>query len=295
MRRFLSFCVTLLLAFSVAAEPSVYERSIERQRQQREEGLKRPLGWLSLVGLHWIEPGRHRVGSGADNDLVLAVGPAHLGTLVLVDDTVTLEPAEGATFLVDGAVAEGAFVLKPDSSGAPTQVTFDAGRSGFNLIERDGRFAVRVRDSQARALREFSGLEFYPVDTGWRVEARFEPHPAGSTIEIANVINQLQPMPNPGALVFERDGRTHRIEAIGNEDGSLFLIFADRTSGRETYGAGRFLDTAAPRDGVVIVDFNLAYNPPCAFNDYSTCPLPPPENRLNLAVTAGEKKYIGAH
>ncbi|MCX7555475.1 DUF1684 domain-containing protein [Xanthomonadaceae bacterium JHOS43] len=293
MRRSLLMLLSLLLALPVAAaDPSDYMQTVERQRQAREAGLKRPLGWLSLVGLHWIEPGRHALGSSTDNGIVLAVGPARLGTVVLADDTVTLEPVESAMFLVDGAVAEGAFVLKPDSSGAPTQVTFDEGRSGFNLIERDGRFALRVRDSQARALREFSGLDFYPVDADWRAEARFEPHAEGSTIEIANVINQLQPMPNPGALVFERDGRTHRIEAIGNDDGSLSLIFADRTSGRETYGAGRFLDTAAPRDGVVTVDFNLAYNPPCAFNDYSTCPLPPPENRLDLAVTAGEKKYI---
>lgn len=295
MRRFLSFCMVLLLSLPAAAGPSPYALSIERQRQAREEGLRRPLGWLSLVGLHWIEPGRHTVGSAADNGIVLAVGPGRLGAVLLADGAVTLEPAEGATFLVDGVAVDGAFALKPDSSGAPTQVTFDEGRSGFNLIERAGRFALRVRDSQARALREFSGLEFYPIDTGWRVEARFEPHAEGSTIEIANVINQLQPMPNPGVLVFERDGRTHRIQAIGNDDGSLFLIFADRTSGRETYGAGRFLDAAAPRDGLVIVDFNLAYNPPCAFNDYSTCPLPPPENRLDLAVTAGEKKYAGAH
>ncbi len=294
MRRFFSFCVVLLLALPAVAQ-SPYERSIERQRQAREEGLKRPLGWLSLVGLHWIEPGRHTVGTAADNGIVLAVGPARLGVVALVDGVVTLEPADGAVFLVDGAAAQGAFAVKPDSDGAPTQVTFDEGRSGFNLIERGGRFALRVRDSQARALREFAGLDFYPVDAGWRIQARFEPHPEGSTIEIANVVNQLQPMPNPGALVFERDGRTHRIEAIGNGDGSLFLIFADRTSGRDTYGAGRFLDADAPRDGVVAVDFNLAYNPPCAFNDYSTCPLPPPENRLDLAVTAGEKKYAGPH
>ncbi len=294
MHRLLLALLFLPLVAVAAEDSDHYLAQIAQQRQAREEGLRRPLGWLSLVGLHWIEPGSRRVGSAGDNDIVLAVGPERLGTLALAEGVVTLEPAAGALFFVDGAAVDGAFALQPDSSGAPTQVTFDEGRSGFSLIERDGRFALRVRDSQARALREFSGLEFYPVDADWRIAARFEPHPEGSTIEIANVINQLQPMPNPGALVFEREGRTHRIEAIGNEDGSLFLIFADRTSGRETYGAGRFLDTAAPRDGLVTVDFNLAYNPPCAFNDYSTCPLPPPENRLDMAVRAGEEKYAGA-
>ncbi|MEJ5208355.1 DUF1684 domain-containing protein [Denitratimonas sp. CY0512] len=291
MRCLLAACLTLLMALPAHAESSSYEQQIERQRQAREEGLKHPLGWLSLVGLHWIEPGRHTLGSAPDNHIVLAVGPAHLGTLELADGVLRLEPATGAAFLVDGAAADAAFQLHPDSSGTPTRITFDQGRSGFNLIERDGRFALRVRDSQARGLHEFAGLDFYPVDADWRLEARFEPHPQGRTIDIANVVNQLQPMPNPGAVVFERDGRSHRLEAIGNGDGSLFLILADRTSGRDTYGAGRFLDAAAPRDGKVTVDFNLAYNPPCAFNDYSTCPLPPPENRLELAVTAGEKKY----
>lgn len=291
MRCKLPIFLAMMLGLSAHAEPIPYEQQIERQRQAREERLQRPAGWLSLVGLHWIEPGRHTLGSAPDNAIVLAVGPAHLGTLELDAGGLRLEPAAGAQLLVDGSIVEAPFRLLPDSSGTPTQISFDAGRSGFTVIERAGRHALRVRDAQAQALREFAGLDFFPVDAGWRVEARFEPHPAGRTIDIANVVNQLQPMPNPGAVVFERDGREHRIEAIGNGDGSLFLIFADRTSGRESYGAGRFLDTPAPRDGVVTVDFNLAYNPPCAFNEYSTCPLPPPENRLDLAVTAGEKKY----
>lgn len=272
-----------------------YPARIAQQRQAREDGLRQPLGWLSLVGLHWIEPGRHALGAAPDNAIVLGIGPDHLGEVTLADGVVTLTPADGAQFLVDGKAAAGAVVLKPDLGGAPTQVSFDAGRSGFNLIERGGRVALRVCDSQAPARQRFSGLTYFPVDAGWRIEARFEPHPDGSTLEIANVIGQLSPEPNPGAVVFERDGRSYRIEAIGNDDGSLFLIFADRTSGRETYGAGRFLDVEAPREGRVTVDFNLAYNPPCAFNAYSTCPLPPPENRLNLAVTAGEKKYAGPH
>lgn len=301
-------CSSAPEAAAVDEAGNEYVASIEQHRARRVEGLKRPLGWLSLVGLHWIEPGEHRVGSAPDNDVVLAVGPEYLGTVVSADGRIALRPTPEAAgrvrcvkapcpgsapaFSVDGKAPEDAdeIELRPDSSGRPSQVVFEEGVSGFSVIERGGKFALRVRDANARTRTEFDGIPFYDVDPAWNIEARFEPHAAGHTIEIANVIGQLQPMPNPGALVFERDGKEHRIEAIGNDDGSLFLIIADRTSGKETYGAGRFLDVPAPENGVVPVDFNLAYNPPCAFNEYSTCPLPPPENRLDLAVTAGEKK-----
>ncbi|MEZ5545427.1 MAG: DUF1684 domain-containing protein [Lysobacteraceae bacterium] len=287
-------------------ENAVYVAQIEQHRAERVEGLKKPLGWLSLVGLHWIEPGEHRLGSAPDNDIVLAVGPAHLGVITLGNDGIVLVPTPEAAgsircvkapcpgsspaFTVDGVTPEGKIHLRADSSGKPSQIAFEPDVSGFSVIERVGKFALRVRDANAKARTGFTGIPFHDIDADWKIQTRFEPHEEGHTIDIANVIGQLQAMPNPGALVFEKDGKVHRIEAIGNDDGSLFLIFADRTSGKETYGAGRFLDVAGPEDGKVVVDFNLAYNPPCAFNEYSTCPLPPPENRLNLAVTAGEKK-----
>ena len=297
MRRLILFCCLTLPLASLCAEASDdYLAWIAQHRDARENSLRQPLGWLSLVGLDWVEPGSHRVGAAFDNDIVLAVGPAHLGEVRLKEGVVTLALAQADGVKVDGAQAAlGEVPLRPDSQGQPTQVTFDAGAAGFNLIERDGRFALRVRDANARTRTAFAGLDYFDTDPSWRIDARFEPHPAGATIEIANVIGQITPEPNPGAVVFERDGRTYRIEALANPDGSLFLIFADRTSGRETYGAGRFLDTAVPEEGRVQVDFNLAYSPPCAFNAFSTCPLPPPENRLNLAVRAGEKKYAGPH
>ena len=276
---------------AAVAETTPFEAEIAQLRVERVDRLTQPLGWLSLVGLDWFESGQHRVGSAADNDIVLTIGPAHLGLLRLDVETVTLEPAEAAEFLVDGAKASGPITLIPDSRGKATQVNFDAGHSGFNLIERSGRYALRVRDADAATRTKFAGINYYPADPSWRIEARFEPHPDGTTIPIANVVNQIEETPNPGAVVFERDGKTWRLEALAEDDGSLFFVFSDRTSGRDTYGGGRQLDAAAPKDGTVIVDFNLAYNPPCAFNNYSTCPLPPPENRLNLLVTAGEKKY----
>ncbi len=279
------------LGTAVMAETTAFDAEITQLRLERVDRLTQPLGWLSLVGLDWFDPGQHRVGSAADNDIVLTVGPAYLGLLRLDGETVVLEPAEAADFLVDGEKASGSVTLIPDSRGTATQVNFDAGNSGFNLIERSGRYALRVRDANAATRTKFAGIDYYPADPSWRIEARFEPHPDGTTIPIANVVNQIEETPNPGAVVFEREGATWRLEALAEDDGSLFFVFSDRTSGQDTYGGGRQLDAAAAKDGKVIMDFNLAYNPPCAFNDYSTCPLPPPENRLKLVVSAGEKKY----
>jgi uncharacterized protein len=267
---------------------------IEAWRAQRLERLQAPHGWLSLVGLHWVEPGTHAVGRDAANSIVLNTGPAQLGTLQLDAGKLHFTAAPDSGVTLDGAAPAGTIELLPDSSGKPTTLMFDQGQATLQVIERGGRFGLRVRDARARTRTGFVGIEHFPIDAGWRHEAKFEPHPAGKTIQIANVIGQLEQMANPGAVVFEHDGRAHRLEAVDEGDGQLFLIFADRTSGKDTYGAGRFLYAAPAVDGKTIVDFNQAYNPPCAFNAYSTCPLPPPENRLDLAVTAGEKKYAGA-
>lgn len=271
---------------------AAYRAEIEAWRAARVERLKQPEGWLSLVGLHWLAEGAQTVGSAADNDVVLAVGPERLGTLTLADGRVRLALAPGVEARIGDTEAREA-ELVADSAGSPTVVRF--GRASFVVIERSGRFGLRVRDPEAKTRTGFVGIESYPIDPKWRVDARFEPHPEGRTIEIASVINTLEPMKNPGALVFEIDGKPHRLEAVDDGSGQLFLIFADRTSGRETYGPGRFLYAAMPADGRTVLDFNRAYNPPCAFNAYSTCPLPPPENRLDLAVRAGEKKYEGPH
>lgn len=272
-----------------------FSDEIATRRAERVASLTRPLGWLSLVGMHWVDPGRRSLGTAEDNDIVLAVGPAHLGHIALVEDKVTLEPAVGAAFLIDGVPGRGSVELIPDTREGTTVITFGDGSSGFNLIERDHRFALRVRDAAAPTRTGFTRIDYYPADPSWRIPARFERHPEGSTIPIANVVNQIEATPNPGAVVFERDGQSYRAEALIDDDGSLFLVFADRTSGKDTYGGGRMLNAPFPEGDEVVLDFNLAYNPPCAFNDYSTCPLPPPENRLNLAVTAGEKKYQRPH
>ena len=285
---------TCLIASGAAAlTPLSYEQVIEQWRASRVERLKQPQGWLSLVGLHWLEPGTHRIGRAGDNDIVLMTGSAHLGTLRFEAGKVWFAPAENTDARIGDTAVAAEVELHADSSATPNVLGFDQGEATAQVIERGGKFGLRVRDARARTRIEFAGIENYAIDHGWRFEARFEPHPAGSTIEIANVIGQLEPMANPGRVVFERDGQTYKLEAVDEGDGSLFLIFADRTNGKHTYGAGRFLYADAAVDGRTVVDFNKAYNPPCAFNAYSTCPLPPSENRLDLAVTAGEKKYTG--
>ena len=273
---------------------AAYVKEIEGWRTARVERLKAPDGWTSLVGLHWLEEGTQSIGSSKDNDVVLAVGPAKLGTLTLKRGKarIELDPAAGAT--IDGKAARSA-QLRDDAGGKPTKVAF--GSANFHLIERGGRFALRVKDSEAPTRKQFTGIDMYPIDASWRVQAKWTPSKAPRTLDVPNVLGKVDKMKVPGVATFTRDGKTYTLLPVLETDDAkeLFFIFADRTSAKDTYGGGRFLYAKMPdRDGVVVIDFNKAYNPPCAFTPHATCPLAPPENRLDLAVTAGEKRYAGA-
>ncbi|WP_298578078.1 DUF1684 domain-containing protein [uncultured Luteimonas sp.] len=275
----------------VAADPA-FVADNQAWRAERRARLLEPDGWASLVGLHWIELPAHYVGSGATNGIRLAKGPDKLGLLQQQGGKVWLTPEADAGLTVDGEAATDRFELQSDLSATPTLVGFDAGRGQLSLVERGGRRALRVKHAEADTLTRLGPLDYWPADPAWRVQARFVAHPAGKTLQIMDITSQQAPQPNPGLVEFERGGATYRLEALEGEDGGLFLVFADRTSGHDSYGAGRYLYTAAPAaDGSLLVDFNRAYNPPCVFTDFATCPLPPPENRLDLAITAGEKKY----
>ena len=261
---------------------------------ERIERLTAPEGWLSLVGFHWVEPGEHSIGRGAGCDIPLATGPDRLGRVRLDDTGLHFSPAPGIAARVGESVVEGEIALATSADGQPDRVYFDDGQSSFEALVRGGRIALRVRDARAETRTGFVGIERFAPDPGWRFEARFEPHPEGQTIEIANVLGQLEPMPNQGVLVFERDGREFRLETVAEGDGRLFVIFADRSNGTDTYGAGRFVYAEPPdADGRSVLDFNQAYNPPCAFTAHSTCPLPPPENRMDIRVESGELRYTG--
>lgn len=270
---------------------NAYLHEVERWHAERVARLTAPDGWLSLVGLEWLKPGVNRIGSAADGDIVLPKAPAHLGQVKWTDDgrlVVTLDPATGA--MIDGE-AQSSVVMLDDSHANPTRVSF--GTVNFIAIDRGGRKGLRVRDSAAATRTGFTGIERFPVDPAWRIEAEWLPLDPPHQLATGTVIGTIENYPAPGKAVFERDGGRFELYPVLETptDTRLFLIFADATSGRETYGAARFLYADMPRDGRIVLDFNTAYNPPCAFTPYATCPLAPPENRLALRVTAGELKY----
>lgn len=269
---------------------------IETWREERHESLRRPDGWLSLVGLDWLEPGENGVGSGEENRVRLPESsPPRVGTLRLDEGVVSFEAATDAGATIAGEPATTA-VLRTDADGEPTEV--HVGSAHFFIIVRQDRFGVRIKDSQAAPLLAFEGMESFPVDLGWRIPARFVPYDPPRAIQVPNILGTVADQESPGALEMTIDGETHRIDTLpGGDDGSFFLVFGDTTNGHETYGGGRFLYTDPPADdGTVTVDFNRSYNPPCVFTPFATCPLPPSQNQLTLAVRAGEKSYsLSAH
>ena len=277
-----------------APTESAHRKEIETWRQQRVERLRGPTGWLTLVALDWLKEGRNTLGSAPDNSIVLAKWPAHLGTVVLDKGKATITIDKRADATIDGEKKTDA-VLIDDSKANKTVVA--TGNVSFYLVERGARFGLRVKDTEAPTRVNFVGLDYFDIDPSWRIEAKWEAYDPPRIVEEPNVLGEFEKVVVPGAAVFERDGKSIRVEPVIETPGdvNLYLVFADRTSGKETYGAARFLYTEPPKDGKVVIDFNKAYNPPCVFTPYATCTLPTQQNRLDLRVTAGEKKYRGSY
>lgn len=302
MSRLAPFLIALISGMAIvstAFAPSPHTLETEHWRAARLARLTAPEGWLSLTGLAWLNAGANRVGRGADNDIVLTTGPAHLGVLTLADDgTVHAAFAPQVGVTVDGQPATDV-ELRDDLHGAPSDVRF--GTTRFFVIDRGGRKALRVKDPNAEARVHFLGIDYFSIDPAWRVEADWVPFTPPHDLEMGTAIGTIDRVKVPGKAVFTRGGRSFELLPYQEEPGGeLFFVLADRTSGKETYGAARFLYAALPDHGLdhpgkLVLDFNRAYNPPCAFTAFATCPLAPPENRLDLAVTAGEKKYRGGH
>jgi uncharacterized protein (DUF1684 family) len=271
-------------------------RSVRQWRAERVAALTSETGWLTLVGLYWLDNGDNSFGRAPSNHLVLdhpGLAP-EAGTFFVGDGRVRFRAVHGSGITYEGRPVS-SIDLIADSRGEPT--VLESGSLRFFLIERAGKLGVRVRDINSPRRRDFRSIEYYPIDPRWAFDARFEEYQPHHRLRIVNILGLEEELDCPGALVFERDGRQWRLDAVLESPGeqTLFVMFADRTNGDGSYGGGRFLHVPLPHEGRARVDFNESYNPPCAFNDFATCPLPPEQNRLALRVEAGEMAYGNGH
>ena len=280
---------------TMAAVPEAPSSDLEAQtkawHQKRLERLRAEDGWLTLVNLHWLEEGDTVAGSAEDAALRLpSSAPARLGTFNRRGLEVRFAPARGVDLSSGGKPFAGGAV-RTDATGDPDVLRH--GTLQLLAIVRGNRVAVRVRDSAAETRRNFHGIPRFPVRADWRKDARFERAAPGGTVSIPNVLGEVEDVPLAGTATFTHQGKDYRLEATREGD-KLFFVFGDLTNRKETYGAGRFLYADGPVDGRVVLDFNRAYNPPCAFTPYATCPLPPRQNKLPIQVDAGELRF-GEH
>lgn len=284
----------LLLAVVVASTPAMpsnsYTSSIETWRKNREATLKAPEGWLAVAGLFWLKEGVNRVGSAPGDEIALPSGraPAQLGVFEFHNSVTTFRAAPGAQVTVNGKPAATA-ELKSDAAGATPDLV-QSGDFTMFVIKRGDRFAIRMRDVNSAMRREFTTLHWYPVNELYRVTAKFTSYDQPKTIAVPNILGTVENEPSPGYATFQLMGHSYRLDAAV-DDNQLFFVFRDLTAGKTTYGAGRFLKTDFPKEGKIVLDFNKAYNPPCAFTPFATCPLPTKQNRMAVKIEAGELKY----
>jgi uncharacterized protein (DUF1684 family) len=263
-----------------------YVRAVEAWRAHLEADLRAGDGWLTLVGLHWLQEGANRVGNDPTAEVPLPRGSREVGTIYFTPGTARFAPAPGAEVRINGRPAH-AQILRPQPGEYDT---VSSGGVTFFVIRRGEKYGVRVRDESSASRRAFTGLRWYPIREDYRVKARFVPHPKPASIMIANVLGVVEPWPTPGKVVFTLAEREFTLHPVldGPEAKELFFIFRDGTTGSDTYAGGRFLYAAMPENGEVLLDFNKAHSPPCAFTAFATCPLPPKENALPIRVEAGE-------
>lgn len=285
------YMLSILSTFIAAKAPSpeAYKAQIEAGRQRRVAALKADDGWLTVAGLFWLKPGSNSVGAAPDNKIVLPAGsaPAHLGVFTFTGGQTSFQAAPGSQVTVNGKRITSA-ALKPDSSGSPDMLRVND--LTLFVIQRGDWCGVRLRDKNSKMRREFTEIRYFPIREQYRVTARFVPYHPPKKMTVPNILGQIDQATSPGYAEFELNGRTFRLDPVAEGD-VLFFIFKDLTSGHETYPPGRFLYAAMPKNGEVVLDFNQAYNPPCAFTPYATCPLPPKENYLPVRIEAGELRY----
>jgi len=282
--------VSMPLGIASAADgPAVvdpaYQQSFEKWKGDLVEDLKQE--WLPLAGLFWLKPGENSFGADAKNAIVFPKGPAHAGSFTLRGQVVTVKFAPGVNAVITGKPATTA-ELQPDTADNPTVV--ELGNLRFHAIIRGQRVGIRLKDLDSDAVRQFRGAQFFPLDLSYRVTASFLPSDGKQTVDVPNVLGDVSPTPIAGTAVFKLNGQELKLTDLGGDAAKgLFFVFSDPTSKTDTYPGGRFLKTDPVTNGTVVLDFNRAYNPPCAVTPYATCPLAPKENRLSVAIPAGEE------
>lgn len=279
----------LLVSVASAQEQLNYAQSIEKWRSEMETNLKKETGWLTVAGLFWLKEGINTVGAGENFDVRLTDNfkQGKFGQIDFKNGAATLKLESGVEAQADGK-SFSTIELVSDEKGKPTEIR--TGSQTLTLIKREERFGIRLRDSNSEARRNFKGRHWFPIDESSKVTARLEAFPEPKEIVIPNVLGGNFKMKSPGLLKFTVNGKEASLQPVTEED-QLFIIFGDGSNRNETYKAGRFLYADLPANGEVVLDFNKAYNPPCAFTPFATCPLPPPQNKLEVEIKAGEKRY----
>jgi uncharacterized protein len=289
-------CIPLAVVLLASPSPSApsdadaFAEATAAWHAQREKRLASEDGWLTLVALLWLKEGDNVAGSGPGATVVFPPkAPPRLGTFRRAGNVVTFQPEPGLTVTTRAGKPFTGGPLTSDTDPAPD--VLEAGGVRFVVVIRGERVGLRVKDPDAPRRRDFHGIPSFPPDARWRIEAKWEPAPAGTSIPVPNVLGYVEQMPSPGTAVFSVEGREYRLTPVLEQgETRFFFVFADGTNRTETYGAGRFLYADPPKDGHIVLDFNHAYNPPCAFTPYATCPLPPKQNRLPLSIAVGEKR-----
>lgn len=294
MKKFFYLIIPLFLTLSFQ-DNDTYLNEVNEWHSNRIKSLTSPTSWLSLAGLFWLEEGRNTFGSDTTNQIIFPENTApFMGSFFLRDSVVSIKINNGISVTHEGSpVAE--MILLNDHQQNTTILNYNT--LSWYILKRGQMVGIRLRDSAHSNLRNFNGIDRFPVDKKWKIPARLEKYPSPKTIKVPNVLGQIEDMPCPGVLIFKIDGVEYKLDPVADDNSTRYwIIFADATNDNETYGAGRFLYMdAADENGLTYIDFNRSYNPPCVFSPFATCPLPPEQNRINARITAGEKMWHGSH
>jgi hypothetical protein len=287
----LTLIAFVLMQFAKAQE-NAYKKSVDAWHDMRIAYLKKPDGWLNLEGLFWLKKGKNTFGSQKNADCYYnnAKFPAMLGSFIYNGDSVIWENGTTNVISIDNVKSSLSQSYKV-FDGNEKSAVMDWKQFSWVVIKREDKVGIRFRNLKAKTLLDFKGIARFPIQKKWHFKAKLV-QPVQDFLMITNVLGQTVSSKNAGKLIFEKDGETFSLDVIDENGPTLFIVFADETSGKSTYGAGRFIDIPRPdKDGNTSIDFNNAYNPPCAFTAFATCPLPPKQNRLSIAIEAGEKNY----